>query len=100
MGSLDRAAIGVAAVAGGAMVLASQRRTLQTLPSLPRSARLICCGEQQVNADVVEQETPIAPASITITSSEPSWLSIRSSDDSELFEGTLQTAKHCPPMRI
>ena len=92
------AAIGVAAVAGGAMVLASQRRTLQTtsIPSTPQSMPSSAVVSSRSNADVVEQETPTAPASITITSSEPSWLSIRNSDGSELFEGTLADSKTLP----
>ena len=45
---------------------------------------------------VVELETSTPPAVITITSSEPSWLSIRKSDGSELFEGTLADSKTLP----
>ena len=59
---------------------------------MPSSAVVI----SRSNADFVEQETPKAPASITITSSEPSWLSIRNSDGSELFEGTLADSKTLP----
>ena len=56
---------------------------------------LLCCDEQQVK-DFVELDTPTAPTSITITSLEPSWLSIRNSDGSELFEGTLAESKTLP----
>ena len=90
------ASIGVAAVAGGAMVLASQRRTPQTtsIPSTPQT-RPTTAAVSSSESDI-EQETSTAPAAITITSSEPSWLSIRNSDGSELFEGTLADSKTLP----
>ena len=90
------ASIGVAAVAGGAMVLASQRRTPQTtfIPSTPQTRPTTAAVSSSESA--VEQETSTAPAAITITSSEPSWLSIRNSDGSELFEGTLADSKTLP----
>ena len=92
------AAIGIAAVAGGAMVLASQRRTLQTtsIPSTQQTIPSSAAMSSSSSTVAVELDAPTAPASITITSSEPSWLSIRNSDGSELFEGTLADSKTLP----
>ena len=92
------AAIGIAAVAGGAMVLASQRRTLQTtsIPSTQQTIPSSAAMSSSSSAVAVELDAPTAPASITITSSEPSWLSIRNSDGSKFFEGTLADSKTLP----
>ncbi len=95
------AAISVAAVAGGAMVLSSQQRSLQTtaIPTAPQAmpSEVVSNDDNDESDDsVVELETSTPPAVITITSSEPSWLSIRNSDGSELFEGTLADSKTLP----
>ena len=90
------ATLGLAAVAGGAMVLASQRRTPQTTSIPSTSQTRPTTAAVSTSSSAVEQGTSTAPAAITITSSEPSWLSIRNSDGSELFEGTLADSKTLP----
>ena len=92
------AAISVAVAAGSAMVLASQRRSLQNtaIPTVPQAMPSEVVSNDDSDDSVVELETSTPPAVITITSSEPSWLSIRNSDGSELFEGTLADSKTLP----
>ncbi len=99
-GRLITAAFGIAAVAGGAMVLASQRRTVQTAsipaPQQNNPPAEVLMEEPPANGTTMKPKATTPVASITITSQEPSWLSIRTSDGSEVFEGTLADSKTLP----
>ncbi|KZR90881.1 helix-turn-helix domain-containing protein [Synechococcus sp. MIT S9508] len=89
---LALAALAIGAVTGGAMVVASQRRSVE-LASMKA-------------VTVVEQPTatpppPVSPegkasAQISISSPEPSWVSIRNGEGVVVYEGTLSESKILP----
>ncbi len=82
----------IAAVTGGAMVVASQRRSAQqtSIAAAPALESLTTMPPQPAasNED--------APGSISISSKQPSWLSIRNSDGDVVYEGTLSESKALP----
>ena len=89
---LALAALAIAAVTGGAMVVASQRRSVEIA-----STKAVT---------VVKQPTALTPqpianegkasGQISISSQEPSWVSIRNGEGEVVYEGTLSERKILP----
>ena len=90
------AALIVGAVTGGAMVVASQRRTVQqafirTTPVLDTRTQT---SDQPVSSidKIKERSTGL----ISISSKEPSWLAIRNGEGKVVYEGTLSESRSLP----
>ena len=89
---LALAALAIGAVTGGAMVVASQRRSVELA-----SMKAVTVLKQPT-------ETPPQPVSpekkasgqISISSPEPSWVSIRNGEGVVVYEGTLSESKILP----
>lgn len=89
---LALAALTIGAVTGGAMVVASQRRSVE-LASMKAVTVL-----KQPTATPPQPVSPEGNASgqISITSQEPSWISIRNGEGDVVYEGTLSERKILP----
>ena len=89
---LALAALTIGAVTGGAMVVASQRRSVE-LASMKAVTVL-----KQPTATSPQPVSPEGKASgqISITSQEPSWISIRNGEGDVVYEGTLSERKILP----
>ncbi len=89
---LALAALTIGAVTGGAMVVASQRRSVE-LASMKAVTVL-----KQPTATPPQPVSSEGKASgqISITSQEPSWISIRNGDGDVVYEGTLSERKILP----
>ena len=89
---LALAALTIGAVTGGAMVVASQRRSVE-LASMKAVTVL-----KQPTATPPQPVSPEGKASgqISITSQEPSWISIRNGEGDVVYEGTLSERKILP----
>ena len=89
---LTLAALTIVAVTGGAMVVASQRRSVE-LASMKAVTVL-----KQPTATPPQPVSPEGKASgqISITSQEPSWISIRNGEGDVVYEGTLSERKILP----
>ena len=89
---LALAALTIGAVTGGAMVVASQRRSVE-LASMKAVTVL-----KQPTATPPQPVSPEGKTSgqISITSQEPSWISIRNGEGDVVYEGTLSERKILP----
>ena len=89
---LALAALAIGAVTGGAMVVASQRRAVETasLKAATKSKQLTATAPQPV---APEQKSA---KEISISSQEPSWVLIRNGEGDVVFEGTLSDRKILP----
>ena len=90
------AALMVGAVTGGAMVVASQRRSVQHASIRPEP---VLESSIQTSSEPVTSNAPIrtqAEELISISSKEPSWLSIRNGEGKVIFEGTLSQSRSIP----
>ena len=89
---LALAALAVGAVTGGAMVVASQRRSVELA-----SMKAVTVVEQPT-ATPPQPVSPEKKASgqISISSPEPSWVSIRNGEGVVVYEGTLSESKILP----
>ena len=89
---LALAALAVGAVTGGAMVVASQRRSVE-LASM-KAVTVV----KQPTATPPQPVSPEDKASgqISISSQEPSWVSIRNGEGEVVYEGTLSERKTLP----
>ena len=89
---LALAALTIGAVTGGAMVVASQRRSVE-LASMKAVTVL-----KQPTATPPQPVSPEKKASgqISISSPEPSWVSIRNGEGDVVYEGTLSERKILP----
>ena len=90
------AALMIGAVTGGAMVVASQRRTVQqafirTTPVLDTRTQT---SDQPVSS--IDKIKGRSTGLISISSKEPSWLSIRNGEGKIIYEGTLSDDKSLP----
>ncbi|WP_170953726.1 helix-turn-helix domain-containing protein [Synechococcus sp. UW179A] len=90
---LALAALAVGAVTGGAMVVASQRRSIEPAPI--KAATML---EQPTETTKTQPTSPQqkSAGSISISSKEPSWLSIRNGEGKVVYEGTLSDSKSLP----
>ena len=79
----------IGAITGGAVVLASQRRSLQPSP---------VSTEPAIEQPVLELSPPEPSPSrtISISSKEPSWLTIRDGQGDVVYEGTLAGTRSLP----
>ena len=82
----------IAAVTGGAMVVASQRRSVETASMKASTV---------VNQPNETPHQPISPeknsaGNLSISSQEPSWVLIRNSEGDVVYEGTLSGSKILP----
>ena len=79
----------IGAITGGAVVLASQRRSLQPSP---------VSTEPAIEQPVLELSPPEPSPSrtISISSKEPSWLTIRDGQGDVVYEGTLADTRSLP----
>lgn len=89
---LAMAALAVGAVTGGAMVVASQRRSIEPTP-ITAATQLKQSTARDSQPVQSEQKTA---ESISISSREPSWLSIRNGEGKIIYEGTLSDDKSLP----
>ena len=90
---LALAALAVGAVTGGAMVVASQRRSIE-----PASIKAATTMKQPAAKTTPQPASPQekSAGSISISSKEPSWLSIRNGEGEVVYEGTLSDSKSLP----
>tara|TARA_Y100001933_G_scaffold221740_1_gene231786 strand:- start:5313 stop:6101 length:789 start_codon:yes stop_codon:yes gene_type:complete len=90
------AALMVGAVTGGAMVVASQRRSVQQASI--RTSTVLNVDTQTRHQAVAANDRIKEPAEgvISISSKEPSWLSIRNGEGKVIFEGTLSESRSLP----
>ena len=93
---LALAALAIGAVTGGAMVVASQRRSIE--PASMKAAAV-------VNPPTATPPQPVSPKEkskeksadkLSISSQEPSWVLIRDSEGDVVYEGTLSERKTLP----
>ena len=89
---LALAALAIGAVTGGAMVVASQRRSIE--PASMKAAAV-------VNPPTATPPQPVSPKAksadkLSISSQEPSWVRIRDSEGDVVYEGTLSERKTLP----
>jgi len=89
---LALAALTIGAVTGGAMVVASQRRSVE------HASMKAVTVLKQPTATPPQPVSPEGKASgqISITSQEPSWISIRNGEGDVVYEGTLSERKILP----
>ena len=94
--SLALATLILGAVTGGAMVVASQRRSVRTasIRTTPVLNTRTQASDQPVSASIRSEGQ--APRLISISSREPSWLSIRNGEGNVVYEGTLSETKSLP----
>ena len=85
-------ALAIGAVTGGAVVVASQRRSLQH--DAIKSATVQPAPTQASPQPISSPED--ASEVISISSKQPSWLSIRNGEGKVIFEGTLSESKSLP----
>ena len=90
------AALIVGAVTGGAMVVASQRRTVQ--PAFTRTTPVLDTRTETSDQPVssTDQRKGRSTGMISISSKQPSWLSIRNGAGKVIFEGTLSESRSLP----
>ena len=89
---LALAALAIAAVTGGAMVVASQRRSVEIA-----SMKAVTVVKQPSAPPPQPVSTEgKASAQISLTSQEPSWVSIRNGEGEVVYEGTLSERKILP----
>ena len=90
------AALIVGAVTGGAMVVASQRRTVQ--PAFTRTTPVLDTRTETSDQPVssTDQRKERSTGMISISSKQPSWLSIRNGEGKVIFEGTLSESRSLP----
>ena len=90
------AALILGAVTGGAMVVASQRRSVQQASI--RTSTVLNVDTQTRHQAVAANDRIKEPAEgvISISSKEPSWLSIRNGEGEVVYEGTLSDSKSLP----
>ena len=89
---LALAALAIGAVTGGAMVVASQRRSIE--PASIKAATMLKQPTAPTPQPAAPQEK--SAGSISISSKEPSWLSIRNGEGEVVYEGTLSDSKSLP----
>ena len=89
---LALAALAVGAVTGGAMVVASQRRSIE--PASIKAATVVKPPTATTPQPISAQEK--SAGSISISSKQPSWLSIRNGEGEIVYEGTLSDSKSLP----
>ena len=89
---LGLAALAVGAITGGAMVVASQRRSIE--PASIKAATMLKQPTATTPQPVSAEEK--SAGSISISSKEPSWLSIRNGEGEVVYEGTLSDSKSLP----
>ena len=90
------AALIVGAVTGGAMVVASQRRTVQ--PAFIRTTPVLNTRTETSDQPVssTDQRKERSTGMISISSQQPSWLSIRNGEGKVVYEGTLSATRSLP----
>ena len=90
------AALIVGAVTGGAMVVASQRRTVQ--PAFTRTTPVLDTRTETSDQPVssTDQRKERSTGMISISSKQPSWLSIRNGEGKVVYEGTLSESRSLP----